>query len=260
MIEWLYRCSDLYIILFCIAVSLVAMFVVHAVCHKVVADKVPREGFKFAEAVHNSLISLCTLVLAFSLVQAIGNFRLVNTEVATEAAQINNLDRLLLRFNSPEANDVRQHLLAYAKSIVEDDWPALINAGSSEKTTALFKPISKGIIAIAPKNDRQVSLYSAALGLANDLERMRETRLESGTLRIPLSYWEVIIFAMFAKVLLSALLDRSGFGTYVLAIQMAVLGALLGLVFVYDEPYKGETSIKPDNFVSTIHKIESRVD
>ena len=168
MIEWLYRFSDLYIILFCIAVSLVAMFVVHAVCHKVVADKVPREGFKFAEAVHNSLISLCTLVLAFSLVQAIGNFRLVNTEVATEAAQINNLDRLLLRFNSPEANDVRQHLLAYAKSIVEDDWPALINAGSSEKTTALFKPISKGIIAIAPKNDRQVSLYSAALGLATE--------------------------------------------------------------------------------------------
>ena len=197
---------------------------------------------------------------AFSLVQAIGNYRQTNTQVATEAAQINNLDRLLTRFNSDKAADVRQHLMAYTKSIVEDDWPALVNGGASQKTTDLFKPVSQGIIAIHPENDRQVSLYASAVNLAHDLERMREVRLESGTLQIPTNYWMVILFAMLAKILLSALLDRSGMGNYVLGVQMAVLGALLGLVLIFDEPYKGQTSVQPDNFVSVLEKMRTRSD
>ncbi len=260
MTDWLYQFSDLTIILFSIVGAIVAMFIIHAICHRIIGDRVPKEGFKFAETIHNSMISLFTLVLAFSLVQAIGNYRQTNTQVATEAAQINNLDRLLTRFNSDKAADVRQHLMAYTKSIVEDDWPALVNGGASQKTTDLFKPVSQGIIAIHPENDRQVSLYASAVNLAHDLERMREVRLESGTLQIPTNYWMVILFAMLAKILLSALLDRSGMGNYVLGVQMAVLGALLGLVLIFDEPYKGQTSVQPDNFVSVLEKMRTRSD
>ena len=89
---------------------------------------------------------------------------------------------------------------------------------------------------------------------------MREVRLESGTLQIPTNYWMVILFAMLAKILLSALLDRSAMGTYVLCVQMAVLGALLGLVLIFDEPYKGQTSVQPDNFVSVLEKMRTRTD
>lgn len=167
---------------------------------------------------------------------------------------------MLTRFNSDKAADVRQHLMAYTKSIVEDDWPALVNGGASQKTTDLFKPVSHGIIAIHPENDRQVSLYASAVNLAHDLERMREVRLESGTLQIPTNYWMVILFAMLSKILLSALLDRSGMGNYVLGVQMAVLGALLGLVLIFDEPYKGQTSVQPDNFVSVLEKMRTRSD
>ena len=260
MTDWLYQFPDAVIILISIVGSIIAMFVIHAICHRIIGERVPKEGFKFAETIHNSMISLFTLVLAFSLVQAIGNFRQANTQVATEAAQINNLDRLLTRFNSEKAADIRQHLMAYTKSIVEDDWPALVNGGASQKTTDLFKPVSQGIIAIHPENDRQVSLYASAVNLAHDLERMREVRLESGTLQIPTNYWMVILFAMLAKILLSALLDRSGMGNYVLGVQMAVLGALLGLVLIFDEPYKGQTSVQPDNFVSVLEKMRTRSD
>lgn len=260
MTDWLYQFSDPVIISISIVTSIVVMFVIHAICHRIIGNRVPPEGFKFAETIHNSLISLFTLVLAFSLVQAIGNYRQANTQVATEAAQINNLDRLLTRFNSDKAADVRQHLTAYTKSIVEDDWPALVNGGASQKTTDLFKPVSHGIIAIHPENDRQVSLYASAVNLAHDLERMREVRLESGTLQIPTNYWMVILFAMLSKILLSALLDRSGMGNYVLGVQMAVLGALLGLVLIFDEPYKGQTSVQPDNFVSVLEKMRTRSD
>ena len=258
MTDWIYQFPDPVIILISIVTGIVAMLVVHAVCHAIIGKRVPKEGFKFAETIHNSMISLFTLVLAFSLVQAIGNYRQANTEVATEAAHINNLDRLLTRFNSPKAAEVRQHLMAYTKSIIEDDWPALVRGSASETTTDLFKPISQGIIAIQPDNDRQVSLYASAVNLAQELERIREVRLESGTLQIPSNYWMVIFFAILAKMLLSALLDRSAAGTYVLSVQMAVLGALLGLVLIFDEPYKGRTSVKPDNFISVLEKMRDR--
>ena len=260
MTDWIYQFSDPVIILISIVTGIVAMLVVHAVCHAIIGKRIPKEGFKFAETIHNSMISLFTLVLAFSLVQAIGNYRQANTQVATEAAQINNLDRLLTRFNSPNAAEVRKHLMAYTKSIIEDDWPEMVNGGGSTTTTELFKPISQGIIAIQPDNDRQVSLYTSAVNLAHELERIREVRLESGTLQIPSNYWTVIFFALLAKMLLSALLDRSSMGTYVLSLQMAVLGALLGLVLIFDEPYKGRTSVKPDNFVSVLEKMSARKD
>ena len=143
---WLYQFPDSVIVLASVMACVALMSFVHAACHRVFRSVVPVEGIKFAESIHNSLIALATLVLAFSLIQAIGNFRQANSLVATEAAQLSNLDRLLVRVNEMTTN------------------------------------------------------------------------------------------------------------------QIAVLGALLGLVFVFDEPFLGQTSVQPDHFVDVIRTIENRID
>ena len=49
------------------------------------------------------------------------------------------------------ANEItRAALHDYASSIVKDEWPELHKGRSSERTAALFRPISRSILAIAP--------------------------------------------------------------------------------------------------------------
>ena len=82
-----------------------------------------------------------TLVLAFSLVQVIDNLHQVDALASKEAAYINNLDRLLTRYGTPEVTVIRGTLLAFSKSRVEEDWPSLVNGESGVKPDALGKAI-----------------------------------------------------------------------------------------------------------------------
>lgn len=91
------------------------------------------ENNDFVLRMQATLFTMTSLVLAFTLVEAESNFRTADLLVATEASQINRLDRLLSRYGDDSAADLRLHLLAYTKAIVDDEWPAMLRGERSEK-------------------------------------------------------------------------------------------------------------------------------
>lgn len=107
---------------------------------------------------------MCSLVLAFTLVQAESNFRKVDAIVSTEASQIDPLDRLLARYGDASAATVRQHLRAYARSIIDDDWPAMLQGNESEKTREAFSPASRGVLALNPRRDGKLRSTQKSCG------------------------------------------------------------------------------------------------
>ena len=107
-----------------------------------------------------TLFTATSFVIAFTLVEAEANFRKVDTLVSTEASNINRLDRLLVRYGHETADQVRPHLLAYARSIVSDEWPLLAGGDGSDKTQEAFSRVSRGILALEPSQGRQVTIYA----------------------------------------------------------------------------------------------------
>jgi len=257
-VNWLYNYSDIFILIFFVTTTLIIMEIIHAIFHRYVQNTIPKEGYGLAAHLHESIIILISLVLTFSLAQVIDDTHTLEKMISNEATKINNLDRLLTRYGDPKAEAIRTSLHAYTKSIVEDEWPELLKGHGSDKTRDLFKPISQGVIRLQPHGDREQALYSSGLTLIDDLAQARENRIETTEVQLPNVYWIVILLVFFAKFVVSALLERGKLSSLVLSMQMVALSAMLSLVFIFDQPYLGESGVKPGPIKKLIKIMDER--
>jgi hypothetical protein len=81
------------------------------------------------------------VLIGFLLNQAHANINQISASVATEAGQINNLDRLLLRFGDQYSLEIRSKLKGYLESIIRDEWPELQVERGSNKTHMKWRSI-----------------------------------------------------------------------------------------------------------------------
>lgn len=212
----------------------------------------------FILRIQSSLFAMTAFALAFTLVQAQGNFRRVEGIVLAEAAQINTLDRLLTRYGEESVSAIRPSLLVYAQSIVKDEWPKLIDEGDSAVTARAFVPVAQAITAINASSGRQTSLYSEMLKSLDVIAESRESRIDAAKIALPAVYWVVVWLAMGVLVAASCAVVRTSFRTFFLAAQAAILGAFIGVVFITDHPFKGQTSVGPDALNKVIVAIKTR--
>jgi hypothetical protein len=257
---WLYNLPDILITLFFVAITLLAMKLVHGFIHKFFKHLIPEGGHSLGTHIHESIILLTSLVLTFSLIQVLDTNNDLEKLISNEAAQINNLDRLLLRAGDPKAKELRPKLLAYTQSIVDKEWPALIDGHEDLGTRADLVPVSRGVIALDPKTLRETQQYNQMLKLVEDFAQSREERIEYAGAKLPIIYWYVIILAFMTKLFVSSLLERSRLSSWVLAAQMTALSAMMSLVFIFDRPFLGESGIKPGPLKHLIHTMEDRTE
>jgi len=216
------------------------------------------------EATRNALtvtIGFTGLVLAFSLVQAQINLRNLETQVGAEAHNIAQMDRFLVRFGDPENGVLRGSLRDYADSIVKDEWPQLRKGNPSERTTALFRPFSRGIFAIDPMPGRQSLIYTEMLKKADELAADRKARLVAASrLKLPSIFWEIIIFLLLTLLVLASFSESKLSLTRVVALggEGFGLALLVAFVFICDQPLKGHTSVSPDPIIKVIAEMQGR--
>jgi hypothetical protein len=238
--------------------SILGMFIFHGLVRFCLAKYTPGYKSDLALNIHTSVSTLLALIVAFSIVQTVANFRQSEHIVKQEAVRINNLDRLLVRYGNPELETIRLALREYAQSIVTDEWLEMDMGHHSTKTGDLFKPVSKGIIEIKPSTPRENSIYSEMLKIVDSLADSRNDRLDAAESSLPGIFWTLIIVILMLKTILSAFVERSRVANVVIATQMVAFSSLLCLTFSFDQPFKGETSIKPSAIIEVIDAISKR--
>jgi hypothetical protein len=236
------------------------MLIVHAVVRKWIDIRALKFEKELANGTHNSICGLLSLIIAFSLVQAVSNFKQVENIVRQESVKINTLDRLLTRYGSPDLEPVKQSLSQYTHSIVEDEWGDMRLGHASDKTQSYYKKLSQGVFQIKPNSSRENTIYSEAIKTLDSLADSRSERIEFSNIGIPPIYWGLIIGLLIFKSLLSAFLDRSHSASFILSIQMFAFTTLIALTFMFDEALTGDISVKPDILKKTITVIDNRID
>jgi hypothetical protein len=218
----------------------------------------------FAKAAHDALavvIGFAGLILAFSLVQEQNNLRNLETLVGTEANNLSRLDRLLIRFGDPGDNALRLSLREYANSIVNDEWPDLTKGWASGPTTREFRELSENISAINPEPGRQSILYAELLKKVDDLALSRQSRLvAAANIRLAPIFWGTIGFLFLILVVLASFSEStfSVGGAMALGCQGFVVAMLIALVFIFDRPFKGRTSVSPQPIIKAIAEMQNR--
>jgi hypothetical protein len=258
MIAFLYSLPDLGVaILF--GCTAAALFVAAPLLRLAVFGPVSDANSEIARATLVTITGFTGAVLAFSLVQAQGNLRSVEKTVSSEATQLNQLDRLLIRYGDPKVAAIREPLRIYAESLVKDEWPELTRHSSSQRSAELFGALSQSILAVQPSPGRESVIFADMVKITDQLAESRQDRLNETDLGLPPIFWEVIGSLMLLLVGFAAFVEPQRGRTMSLGGLGAGLALLVTLVFIFDQPFLGTVSVTPDAIIKAIAEMRARI-
>jgi len=256
-LNWLYGLSDVGIAALFGGVAVFA-FVVTPLIGRLLGWTATKDGADYIVRAQGTLINFTALILAFSLVQAMANFRKAEELVAKEAGDINFLDRQLLRYGDQGAA-LRPLLWSYTSSIIGDEWPTLRDGQRSPATKAAFNQFAPKVFALEPSAGRQVAIYTDILKSLESLVDFREQRIAAANVRLPLLFWGLTIVLMTILVGLSTMIQPILFYTISTAAQGLAIALLAVLVFCVDRPFQGETSVSSEPLVKALVLMKERM-
>jgi hypothetical protein len=266
LIEWgvmpnyIYRLPNIFIMLLMILLISIMCIYVPELIHTFSIFHPTQESIRLGQALFSPIASSTGLLIGFLLNQAQSSYREVEGIVATEAGRINNLDRLLLRFGSQQALDMRIKLQQYIESIIGDEWPDLQNGRGSNKTHLLWREISQGVFKLEPITPKQLSLYGDIIDKQEDIAESRELRIDRSTKCLPTIFWIVIFICLASLTAINTLFMPDEQFTFGLTILPIAFGALISLLVVSDRPFKGQNGITPEALEKILPSIKTRIE
>ena len=197
-------------------------------------------------------------VVAFSLVQVQGQFRTTEDMALKEATAVSTMDRALFHFGTPASLVARTDLLAFASSVVTDEWPLLARNQRSAKTDALFKKFAADVRLLEGETSRQRAAEGEMLRTLDNMEDMREARIAAAEFGLmPLFWWVacglfgiILVLAFFTAASIDKTLANCGL--------ICAIGMMLSLVLVYEDPFAGDISVAPTALKRVIQAATAR--
>ena len=261
MIDWLYTLPEI-LLMILPAATLVALLIgLSWTVRNIPGIALDDPHIDFVMRVEVTLFSMTSLLLVFTLVQADTNYRQADALVSAESSRIDQLDRLMARYGDPKVAELRPLLTDYTRSILQQEWPAMLrNAAGHEQTAKTFAVISHRVLAIEPATPRQSLLFGDMLKSLDATTEARAARLNAVTFRLPSLYWEVVAAALVMLIGVSCLGATNRFRTLVLGVQLTILGAFIGFVFIMDRPFQGRHAVLPDSFEQILVRMDQRTE
>ncbi|MFI5030939.1 MAG: DUF4239 domain-containing protein [Reyranellales bacterium] len=258
MIDWLYNLPEIAIVALVAALLATVIVWLPRLTGRIPGLAHADANTEFVIRMQAPLFTMTALVLTFTLVEAERNFRQVDSDLTAEASQLNQVDRLLTRYDTPEATILRPLVRTYAQSIVKDEWPRMLAGRPSRPTSIAYSRLSRAIMAMNPEPGRQSLIFAELLKSLDAAAESRERRLANVRVRLPGIYWVVISFGTLMLLFVSSTITPTRLRTTVLSAQLAVLGAFIGFTFIMDAPFVGETAVQPTALMRTIQAMEVR--
>lgn len=204
-----------------------------------------------------SAVAISGIVLAFVLAQTTQASDTYQADVSTEAAQIRALNKQLGAFKSDEASACRPLLVAYAQSIITDEWPLLAQQTGSTETSRALTALDKCVVALPAKDDRQVALYVQLLNSTDKLAQTREVRIINSSASLSSLFWGVMHIGLLLIVIVTAMAFYTPGPIRVIncSIQIISLSLLYALVLILDHPFSGANAVTSTPIVDAINHI-----
>lgn len=226
--------------------------------HRVFPRMLEDEGsFEIMDA-FIAVASVAGIVLAFTLVEVDTNLDTIEANIGIEAEGINALDRAFIGYGEPLAQ-MRPPLRDYAKSIVVTEWPLLSHGQGSEEAEQLLDRISAAIHAQDPGNGKQQEIFAEALRLVDQVDLMREERIDAASSGLPGVFWKSVLALFAMLVLIASQTAPTRKQVVAMTTICATLGLLLSLTVVIDAPFGGETVLSPHEIERIAAILEKRI-
>jgi Protein of unknown function (DUF4239) len=209
-------------------------------------------GFKFA-----TVGVIYAVMLGFAVIVVWEKFRDAEAAVTQEAGAIVAVYRLSEGMDASTGATVRSRLTTYAKSVIDDDWPAMARGRISPAATHTLNDLYSAVLAGA-NSERLSSPVLAEIFYQLDLiTQARRSRAVLAGGVVPGVVWLVLSVGALFTITFTFF-----FGTRNARAQVLMTGLLSGLIFMgllvivtIDHPFTGPVSVVPESIVLVLHEF-----
>ena len=199
-------------------------------------------GFKFA-----TLGVVYAVLLGLAVISTWEKFADAENAATTEAAAVVDMHRLAGGIDPAAQPPLHDALVAYGRSVVTDDWPAMSSGHASPKTLDTLNALYATVLALPADNLHASVMQSALISQLDTVTSARRDRLILARGIVPNVIWLVLFIG--AAVTLGFTFF---FALPSLRIQLAMTAMLSVLIFLalfvavaVDYPFTGPSAIDP---------------
>jgi hypothetical protein len=199
------------------------------------------------------------LLLGLLAVAAYQNFSQVEFAVSQEASSLVALYRDVESFPEPHAENLRWLLQDYCRYVIKYAWPEQQAGRVPEGGVPRERAFHERLVAFEPKTPREQVMFAETLRQYNVFMERRHTRLHSVTTGLPPVMWYVVLVGAVINLTMVWLFDMRFITQLFLGGLLAFfLGAMIFLIAVMDNPFRGEVSVSPAPFEKALEMMMAK--
>ena len=133
------------------------------------------------------------VLLAFVLVASWDRFERARGNTETEANSLGDLYRQAAAVPEPTASELRREIVAYLHSVIDVEWPSMLQGSFSPETQRLYFDIWTTALAMSAEDPKTVALFQTVVAKLDDFGEARRYRLLYMQNGLPPIIWEFLL-------------------------------------------------------------------
>jgi Protein of unknown function (DUF4239) len=176
-----------------------------------------------------------------------------------EASELAEVFWVADRLPGPDGPRIQELVRAYARVVVEEEWPLMRQGKSSQKAWDLLDELRSGVQDFQPSTPAQQVLYEQGLERVHELADARRDRLLEADQGLPSILWVVLIIGGVVVIGFTYLFGLDSTLTHLLMVAALalVISLVLFTVAELDFPFKGGIRIGPEAMEQVLDGLES---
>jgi hypothetical protein len=198
------------------------------------------------------------VLLAFALIATWQDYETAKATTENEANELAEIYFLADRFSDPEREQVQDLVRAYARAVVEEEWPLMEQRETSPRASALVDELRLSIYDFEPATDAGLVHYDEELTRVRNLAEARRLRLLETREGIPGILWIVLVVGGALTVGFTYLFGLTNTRVHTLMVVALTLmvASLLLTAAIMDYPFSGGFPVSPDAFELVLERFE----
>jgi hypothetical protein len=189
------------------------------------------------------------VLLAFVVIVSWEQFSAAGDTVGEEASALRTIDRTAAAFPGEARARVHADVTAYARGVVDDEWPAMSRGepGAATVGPALDR-LSADLEALPADTPVRVQIVGAEVDRFHDLVTARSARLDYVSQGAPGVLWAALVVGAVVTIgfsMVFALRDRL-LQTLMTGSIALLIGMMLFVAVAIDHPFDGDVAVTPD--------------
>jgi hypothetical protein len=153
---------------------------------------------------------------------------------------------------------LRDQIVAYARLVVDEEWPDLGRHQSDPSADAAFDNLWKSYLRLEPSLGATSASYQESIKLLSELQDARNRRISAARNVVPTALWVVLIGGVAIMIATIWFTGSEDLRTHLLmTIVLAIsLASILFLIRAFNNPFQGDVRVNAEPIERVLQQLD----